>query len=761
MGALILSPTAACKTALLVMGATATAAQILIIRELLVVFYGSELAIGIILANWLLLEAGGSFWARKPAAISKIHVSVFAILQVCIGLGCLLSILFIRSFKYIFLLSTGEILGLEHMFIISLLALAPVAILDGALFPFGCKGLSQISRYQKAAGRVYLYQALGSFAAALFFVFFLIAWFNTLELASLLFFINCCSAYLYLSATGQAGWIKKSVAFITLLIFGMLLLGGNTRLHEFSSRLLWYEHDLQTTKNSVYANIAVISNDDQFTFFSNGIPYATTPQPSALIEEKAHLPMLFHSLPEKVLVIGGGVGGILKEILKHPVKRIDYIEQDPLIISSFKQFPTPLTEYELQHDKVVIYQVEGRLFLRRSQEKYDLIMANFPVPSTLLLNRYYTIEFFRQVREHLSPGGLLSITLPGSETFLSKELRALNRTIYISLKEVFPNVRILVGNEYIYIGSIQAEIINTNPEVLAARLQARNISGGLISDWYLNYKLDPERVDLLASNIQEDGLQKLNKDQEPRAVIESMVFLSMITSPLFAYFLAESGNIPLPACFAFIAAVLLAMIVYQLRSKKRPYIMTAIFSTGFSGMFMNIMLILAFQIYYGNVYHYIGLLISLFMLGLAGGAHLAMRMDKPLLSPVETAIVIYTFLVYVFFAAEPEGLYFTPIMIYIFSFVSGVLTGAEYPLAVSRSNQSEKDMSIISGQLYAIDLIGAFGGAILTAVFLLPVLGIRNGLLLLIMLKGGSLAMTYIGEKNELKACSVAQFFIM
>jgi len=203
------------------MGATATAAQILIIRELLVVFYGSELAIGIILANWLLLEAGGSFWARKPAAISKIHVSVFAILQVCIGLGCLLSILFIRSFKYIFLLSTGEILGLEHMFIISLLALAPVAILDGALFPFGCKGLSQISRYQKAAGRVYLYQALGSFAAALFFVFFLIAWFNTLELASLLFFINCCSAYLYLSATGQAGWIKKSVAFITLLIFGM------------------------------------------------------------------------------------------------------------------------------------------------------------------------------------------------------------------------------------------------------------------------------------------------------------------------------------------------------------------------------------------------------------------------------------------------------------------------------------------------------------------------------------------------------------
>ena len=108
------------------------------------------------------------------------------------------------------------------------------------------------------------------------------------------------------------------------------------------------------------------------------------------------------------------------------------------------------------------------------------------------------------------------------------------------------------------------------------------------------------------------------------------------------------------------------------------------------------------------------------------------------------------FLVYIFFAAEPEGYFITSALIYTFTLTSGMLTGAEYPLAVSRSDLFGKNVSINAGKIYAVDLIGAFAGAILTAVFLLPVLGIKNGLLLIILLKTGSLAMSCIGEKSEL-----------
>lgn len=73
------------------MGGTATAARILIIRELLVTFHGTELSIGVILANWLILEAAGSYWARKRALYSEGHVKSFALLQVSIGAGCILN----------------------------------------------------------------------------------------------------------------------------------------------------------------------------------------------------------------------------------------------------------------------------------------------------------------------------------------------------------------------------------------------------------------------------------------------------------------------------------------------------------------------------------------------------------------------------------------------------------------------------------------------------------------------------------------------
>jgi len=730
------------------MGGTATAAQILIIRELLVTFHGSELSIGVILANWLILEAAGSYWARKKAAYSQRHVKSFALLQVSIGASCILSILFIRSFKYLFHLSTGEILSFPSMAIISLAALAPVAILDGVLFPLGCRGIAQFSRKQDAAARVYFYQAIGSFGAALGFIFYLIAWLNPLELAVVLLGLNCCSAAFYLTAAGMAGWIRNCVIVFLILSFCAFFLNVPARLHDFSSRTLWYEHDLRAIRNSVYANIAVISKENQFTFFANGMPYASTPQPVSLIEERVHLPMLFHKKPEEVLVIGGGAGGILQELLKHPVISIDYTEQDPLIISCFEQFATPLTEYELNHEKVTIHSLEGRLYLKKTGRLYDLILVNMPVPSTLLLNRYYTVEFFRLVRKHLAEGGLFSISLPGSETFLARELRSLNRTIYTSLKMVFPGVKILAGNENIFIATTDRDLDSIGQNTLIDRLEARGISAGLMNDSYIRYKMDRERFGPLAEEISRGEGDGVNRDLHPTGVLESMMFLNIITSPIFAGLLAAVENISLSACLIILGIAMLMLLACQRRSGKRIYIMTSIVSTGFAGMFMNMTMILAFQIYYGYVYHYIGLLTSLFMFGLACGALFAMKKSRPALVSIEAAIVIHTLLVFAFFAADPEGLLTSSIIIFALCFFSGLLTGAEYPVAVSLCSQSGRSISITGSKLYAADLVGAFFGALVPPVFLLPVMGIKNALLFIAALKGGSLVMAYIGERK-------------
>ena len=88
----------------------------------------------------------------------------------------------------------------------------------------------------------------------------------------------------------------------------------------------------------------------------------------ATVEELAHFPLLAHPAPRTVLVVGGGAGGVLAEILKHEtVSRIDYVEIDPLLLGTIRDFPTPLTAGELASPRVRLHFGDARLFLRQER----------------------------------------------------------------------------------------------------------------------------------------------------------------------------------------------------------------------------------------------------------------------------------------------------------------------------------------------------------------------------------------------------------
>lgn len=737
MGFLSLSGLSGLRFALLVMGFTATAFQILIIRELLITFHGNELFIGIILGNWLILEAAGSYFLRKRADRTERHINWFVLLQTAVGVSSILSILFIRSFRYIFNISTGEFLGIHYAAIVSFIALMP-AFLDGALFPLGCRNIYAFAKKEEVSARVYLYQSAGSLAAGLAFVFYLIYHLNSIGLAFIVLSLNLCSVILYLTALGKLKPLRNAAIAAVMLAGISFLISAPDWLHGFSSRILWHEHHLVDTRNSVYSNIAVIKKQGQYTFFANGSPYATTPMPEAQIEELAHFPMLFHERPDDVLIIGGGAGGLLREVLKHPVKEVHYAEHDPLVIESFRRFTTPVTEYELNHEKVKIHLTEGRLFLKKTQSRYDIIILNLPIPSTVQLNRYYSAEFFELVKRRLKDGGILSLHLPGSETFLSGELKELNRTIYASLNNIFPQVRIIAGDRNIFIGSGDISVNRVTDEMLIKRLHSRDISSGLVNEWYIRYKTQKIRFGRLADEIAVSEGQTLNQDGFPRGVWESMVYLNLVASPFMVRVLHALNNIH----YAFyLASAIAAGMVFMLMQKKRGgqmFLGVAVISTGFISMLINIVLIILFQVYYGYVYHYIGILTSVFMLGGALGAFFAMKKTKTSLLLIEKGMLALVVFVYLFLLLNPEGV-LSLLMIFSMMCAAGFFTAAEYPLAVNMSDSLCRTPGSSAGRFYAMDLMGAFLGAIITSVIFIPTIGIKNTLLLAIAVKSGSL----------------------
>ena len=125
--------------AVLVMGFSGIVVQILLLRELLITFYGNELSIGIILANWLILEAIGAFFLGKRVERISRQLQGFVSLHLLFSLSLPFAIYSTRILKEIIGATLGEGLGLLPIFLSSFFILALPSIAHGALFTFCCK----------------------------------------------------------------------------------------------------------------------------------------------------------------------------------------------------------------------------------------------------------------------------------------------------------------------------------------------------------------------------------------------------------------------------------------------------------------------------------------------------------------------------------------------------------------------------------------------------------------------------------------------
>jgi spermidine synthase len=769
------------------MGFTGTLAQVILIRELLVTFYGNELSIGIILANWLILEAVGSFFLGRIGNKSNrnINIKVYVLLQFAIAVLLPLVVYGARVVKNMLGIPPGEMVGLFPIFYASLLLLAPLSLAGGAQFTIGCRIYSDLTKEASPSiARVYIYEAIGAMVGGLLLTFLIIPYFHSIEVAFAVSGLNLISAILLivlwekfsftLVKVEHQFWMNIRRSFLRrgmwFLFTSIILLASTSYLlfspkadeiDRLSIETHWRGYELQYYKNSNYGNIAITKSGGEFTFYSDGIPIATSPNPDeSFIEELAHFPMLLHYSPDKVLIVGGGVGGLINEVVKHPVEKVDYTELDPLIIEAVQRFATPLTNFELGNPKVAINNIDGRLFISRSQEQYDVIIINLPSPSNLQLNRFYTKEFFKIADARLSSDGILVITCPGSLSYLSEELANLNACIYQTMLDIFPYVRVIPGELNLFLASPSVEISNAEPALLVQRFQERALKTKLLSDFHIQYKLDMAKENWFLDSIDQATEIRINRDFAPSGLLYDISLWSALVSEFFGNALKLVGKVNL---WVFLIPLAIFVVAHLALRRRIPKLETssigiAIVATGFTGMAFNMVLILAFQSLFGYVYQIIALIIAAFMLGLAIGNTIISRLmnrvsnNKLLFIKLESMILAYSILVpvvlIIFHAnlGQPAISILVQVVILILSVIPGILVGAEFPLANKIYLRDAEPVGRVGGMLYACDLVGAWVGALLVGIWLIPVLGIISTCILIACLKLASLALVAISR---------------
>jgi spermidine synthase len=153
-------------------------------------------------------------------------------------------------------------------------------------------------------------------------------------------------------------------------------------------------------------------------------------------EMLSHVPLGAHPAPRSVLIIGGGDGGTLREVLKHPqVEQVTLVEIDRMVVETCKQFlPTIATSFD--HPKARILFEDGDKYLASCPEQFDVILvdASDPVgPAEVLFQK----PFHQNAARCLRPDGIFA-TQSESPWYHQKTVRAL----YRNLSEVFPIVRL-------------------------------------------------------------------------------------------------------------------------------------------------------------------------------------------------------------------------------------------------------------------------------------------------------------------------------
>lgn len=727
-------------------------AQSLLLRELLVSFFGNELTLGIILANWILQEALGVLIIGKIIDRVRRKIDVFVILQIIFSLTFFFSIYLTRTFKSLVGVPFGEGIGLWTIFYASFLIILPVSFCHGGLFSSACK---IYSLYGKGASRsissVYSWETIGTILGGIIFTYLFLPRLNSFQIVLIVSILNLAICLFVFKDTARI--LKFCTLLLAFALFYFSLSGVIGYIQRLSINKQWDKLKVLEYKNSVYGNIAVTALPGQYTFFYNGLPVITTPWPNQqFVEDFGNFPLLFHRHPENALIISSGAGGLMREALKHPVKEIDYVELDPLIIEMLKKYPTELTRSELNDKRVHIINLDGRFFLKSTDKLYDVVLIGLSNQSDLSTNRLFTQEFFSLIKERLNQNGVLALWLPGSLSYLSQELKDINGSILNSLKENYEYIRVIPGDYNIFLASGSRDIIDVSARLILDRINERKIETALLNLEYINYRLNKDWLDWFKQELS-SATGKLNQDLRPYAVFETLILWNKKFSPHFKNVLQnfKGLNLKVTSILIFLITALFSCILY-FRRKSGLAIAYSIATTGFFAMLINLILIFAFQTFYGYLYYRIGLLISIFMAGIAcGSIFIARRIEaikKPffLFVSLELCIIAFTYisalLLINFNYLESRG----SLVFFVLFFLSGLWPGMEFGLASKIYLQDKKEVGETAGALYAADLLGGWLAGILGGIVFLPVLGLFNTCMAIIILKLGSLALLLVNR---------------
>ena len=293
------------------------------------------------------------------------------------------------------------------------LAVFLIGVLVGLEIPLVMRILKREIEFKDLVSQVLTFDYLGALAVSLLFPLFLAPHLGMLRTGLLFGLLNVAVALWALRLFADQLPARRWLTLQAWGVFALLAAGfaGSGRLTTLAEAQI-YADEIVHAETTPYQRLVVTRwRDDLRLFINNNLQFSSH-------DEYRYHEALVHpglaALPwaRRVLVLGGGDGLAVREILKYPqIEAVTLVDLDAAMTDLFATAPAlvELNRGALSSPKVKVVNADALVWLEQSREHFDFIVVDFPDPSNFALGKLYTSAFYRLLEKRLAANGLIVV----------------------------------------------------------------------------------------------------------------------------------------------------------------------------------------------------------------------------------------------------------------------------------------------------------------------------------------------------------------
>jgi spermidine synthase len=336
-------------------------------------------------------------------------------------------------------LSFGR-LGYFHLVLYGLVF--AIGVLVGLELPLLLRIAKDLLDFKELVSRVLAVDYIGALVASLLFPIFLVPRLGLVR-TSLVFGMLNAAVGLWgtwllrpLLASQVGGLRIRAIVVLVLLGVGLVNADALSTLAEeglFADEIIY-------SRTTPYQRIIVTRGRAGFQLFLNGHLQFSSADEYRYHEALVHPALVLAGTPRRVLILGGGDGLALREVLKHEsVTAVTLVDLDPDMTSLSERLPplAALNGQAFRDPRVEVVNQDAMIWLEERGPPYDAAIIDFPDPNTFALGKLYTTRFYRLLQKRLAPQGTVSIQCT-SPLFARKSFWCIMKTLEASGLAVKP-----------------------------------------------------------------------------------------------------------------------------------------------------------------------------------------------------------------------------------------------------------------------------------------------------------------------------------